>query len=330
MDSKTVTDQTPFRHALVLAPAEVRLTSGAEQIQLLRTRSTSLRGRIALAEQEFAVVFATASLRDVVRAGGLGPSAGSESLFEWWITDVKTLSKPLALTNGVLGPVWVRLGTPERAALSGVEVPERTSPKTYIDRGPRGNDDPPVAVGEIALEDPAPTSAASDGFEEVLESGIEQEVAFGEDATALNAAVALDHQPDEESEVSGGYEVAPLSPASEEGVITQVSDAQIRAEKIERARVRAGSFIPPQEISEKIAREILHYLRDTEIKSTFPSAPANRSLLRKAMIDKLIEDPIETEEDFFNLMSPEMISGTHKDQISAYLSTILKILKQIK
>ena len=324
-----MTDQTQFRHALVLAPAEVRLASGAEQIQLVRTRGTSLRGKIALAEQEFAVVFATASLQAVVSAAELSPSAGSEGLFEWLITDVKILPKPLALGHGVVGPVWVRLGSPERAVLGGEEFPERHTPKPYVDRGLRGNGDTLAQVSEVALEDPAPVLAALNGFEEVQKSGIEREGASGEDTTALEAAVPVEHRPDEESEVIGGYEVAASSPAVEDPVTTQISEAQIQADKIERARVRAGSFIPPQEISEKIAREILHYLRDTEIKSTFPNVPANRSLLRKAMLDRLIEDPIETEGDFFDLIPLDMISGTDKDQISAYLGTVLQILKQI-
>jgi hypothetical protein len=90
------------------------------------------------------------------------------------------------------------------------------------------------------------------------------------------------------------------------------------------------AFVPEHFISEDAARAKLIELREKEIKRTFPNAKANAGLLRKTLLDRLIDEAVEDEEDFERLIPREVRVATDPDQIAAYLSPIVQILAKIR
>jgi len=120
----------------------------------------------------------------------------------------------------------------------------------------------------------------------------------------------------------------PDSRCVDEGLETY-DDAIAFDQIMRQARELARSFIPSKIASENMAREILLRIGELAIKKHFPQTPGSKNILRKTMVEKFISEPIESEEDFYELMPQAMISSTDKDQIEIYLPIIIQILKGI-
>lgn len=90
------------------------------------------------------------------------------------------------------------------------------------------------------------------------------------------------------------------------------------------------AFVPERGISEDVARARLIELRETEIKPTFPNAKSTAGILRKTLLERLIDEAVESEEDFERLIPREVRVATDPDQIAAYLTPIVRILSKIR
>ncbi|MFN3725250.1 MAG: hypothetical protein ACK4SZ_02980 [Allosphingosinicella sp.] len=102
------------------------------------------------------------------------------------------------------------------------------------------------------------------------------------------------------------------------------------ADHIALARARSVRLIPHGPISLTEARQLLVRLRDEEIKPVFSAVPAEKGILRRAMLHALLEEGITSQDDYTSLIPEELRLGTDPGQVAAFLDIIVEILAQVQ
>lgn len=95
------------------------------------------------------------------------------------------------------------------------------------------------------------------------------------------------------------------------------------------ARREAWALVPDRTIDEATARALLGRLRDSQMRPRFPEVAAEHGLLRKAMISRLLEEPIFTRDDFETLIPATLRRATASVHIDEYLDIVIAVLARV-
>ena len=76
---------------------------------------------------------------------------------------------------------------------------------------------------------------------------------------------------------------------------------------------------------EQARKELIHF-RENVIKKAFPNADPARGLLRKSMLDALLQLKPKTRREWLAGISYDMRSATDAEQVGRYLDTVLEIV----
>ncbi|GAA4019231.1 hypothetical protein GCM10022280_18740 [Sphingomonas swuensis] len=237
------------------------------------------------------------SARTIVGTATLSDATkeGEESYSLWHFEEVAWLSSPLAVSTTRTGPIWIRLLKHDRTALralqSGFAEEPRPTSLSQADKAPE-----PLEGTEVQSIQGADASVIELPSESTAEAPLNVEH-FGEGA---HPDAELDGQP------------------------------EASADPILAARARAAAFVPQTNVSPGEARQILVRLRDDEIKPAFPGVPPSFGILRRAMLQSLLEEGVATLEDYSRLIPEDLRSATNEKHVSAYLDSIIAILAKIQ
>ena len=88
---------------------------------------------------------------------------------------------------------------------------------------------------------------------------------------------------------------------------------------------------PPQErrMSRSEARDVLIRLREDTIKPSMPEVPPERGLLRKVMLETLLEHLPQDETEFRDMIPLKLREGTDSEQFSTFGKIVFRILRQV-
>lgn len=350
----TDVDATTVTHALVLRDHEAALATEGATLVLERQRSTALRGPVALATDDGSVI-GIGVIGELVSATETGDANG----YRWRLEAVTRLTPPRRLRPRLFGPIWLRLDGAERRSLHG----ETPSPLPPASSAENADDDPNRPLAEAAatadgatLPAEGPTSGASEqaaqsaALSEADPPEESQTTASAEPPAVAGTSAASPSTPapatvliEAASDADGDAEApAATSPRSDDAANVDIDtdaatiDASATPQIVDHtamlaaARARAQAYVPTQSINEDAARQLLVRLREEEIKVTFPNTPPTAGVLRKSLLERLIDEAVESEADFVRLIPREVRTATDKDQIEAYLPPIVAILARIR
>lgn len=333
-----MTENRGVSHALLLTPSEAALSEAGPELDLLRPTTTALRGRVALANSD-RIVFATANIAAIL-VEAIGSGRDESTHFRWRLTGVEPTPARFSLAGRLIGPIWARLSTVERAAVAGENAANEAEQAEAADLTTAGPpDEPVIEYGPAQADGPSLAADGSDAAQphesgDLVHSEADE---VGEAEFTLEPLDAPEAPTDDpqvlEFDVNGAPHSEPealdeaLSPP-ENGTPAAMEEGELG--RIEAARERAMAFIPEQHIDEDAARSLLIELRETEIKRSFPRAKATAGILRKTLLDRLIDEAVETEDDFEKIIPKDVRAATDADQIAAYLPAIVQILAKIR
>lgn len=294
------TVNTSPSHALLVSEDEAAaLLSGGPHV-LQRSRSTELRMRVALLRTD-GVLFATGQLTESSSAAQIDDGRHSS---DWVVRDLELLPTPVNLPAGD-GPLWRRLKSMERDILTG-----------KIDKEP---------LSEPATQHPRSLPTETAGFAgDTLEPSV--------DGSGWTTDTLV-HQAIDDAITDQGWDY----PANKTEEISATCDKNVspfasiattdqRTYSLEGARDRALAFVPAGMIDTDEAYRLLVQLRDKEIKRTFPDVRPEFGILRRSMLQALLDSGVASKADYDQLIPVELKRMTDRGQIETYLDPLLKIL----
>src|SRR5258708_7737210 len=87
--------------------------------------------------------------------------------------------------------------------------------------------------------------------------------------------------------------------------------------------------IEKQRISrDEALRQDLITLREEEIKPVFPQSSAEKSLLRRDLLEEFVEKRPKTKDEWFNRIPAPLRAGVDSKQVSKYLDRVLQIIRE--
>ncbi|PWG03512.1 hypothetical protein [Sphingosinicella humi] len=214
---------------------------------------------------------------------------------DWQFDQVEWFASPVAVSSGKSGPVWIRLSQQQRDALRSKEPSAQFEPSPADVSLPRPTDEDqsPAARNVVTAAE------AASGIAEVIIS----ELPHGEAPASV--------EPTEPLEESKNTEESSLDP-------------------INAARERATAFVPTSQVTADEARQILIRLRDEEMKPSFPLVSPTMGILRRAMMQSLLEEGVSSREEYARLVPADLRAATDKTHVAAYLDVILAILARLE
>jgi hypothetical protein len=358
------------RHALLANETEIDFGGNLGYIYIVRVYTTSMRGRIALANGSTGCIVGTCELEKVETVSEIF-EYGYAPAYRWRLIDYQPLPCSLRLDSQTFGPVWARLTIADRVAISrtphtledrrpdidreGEEIASGADVRIIVEAQPHtqmaehlsGETPPPteeiieimkldcdeISSGMDATEYSADNSPSVTGpFKAGLQLGSNTPAAESPVmmiAEAFATGRDLDEHDEGKPPDGGGAasDLRPMTTGAGEGAASPLASRRFF---IETARERACDFIPNGPVSETMARQILIRLREEEIRPNFPEANRTACILRKSVLDRLIDEAIETPDDFREQIPLESQAATDPDQLEAYLNPILAILSKIQ
>ncbi|PNP99534.1 hypothetical protein A8G00_04990 [Sphingobium sp. SA916] len=109
-------------------------------------------------------------------------------------------------------------------------------------------------------------------------------------------------------------------------LLASIATTDQRTYTLEGARDRALAFVPAGMIDTDEAYRLLVQLRDKEIKRTFPDVRPEFGILRRSMLQALLDSGVASKADYDELIPVELKRMTDRGQIETYLDPLLKIL----
>lgn len=82
-------------------------------------------------------------------------------------------------------------------------------------------------------------------------------------------------------------------------------------------------------MSRSEARDVLIRLREDTIKPSMPEVPPERGLLRKVMVETLLENLPQDETEFRDMIPLKLREGTDSEQFSTFAKIVFRILRQV-
>lgn len=288
-------------HALIVGAEEADALLSGRSDAVCRSRATELRMRIGLLRDD-GQLLATGLLFD------MATHDGDPTVTDWRLREIEVLPHPVSMAPGA-GPLWRRLGSAERRLVSSGAPPE-------IAEGPSGFDERNLKAelpeGSVTEEEPSasPTSNAS-----AVPSSAHAEDAVGIDGAqdGLADLIASD------AESADGGDAGDLAVAS----------GNDGADGLRQARERALAYVPEGMIDTDEAYGLLVRLRDIEIKKTFPEVRPEHGLLRRTMLQALLDSGVSSKEDYDDLIPADLKRTTDRRQIEVYLDPLLEILSRV-
>ncbi len=296
-------------HAMLVTTEEAEALLSGGRRHLRRPRATELRMRVGLLRDD-GLLLATALLVDASTAEDR--SVGSE----WRLSEVEPLPQAISITPAA-GPLWRRLRTVEReVAPSGSssavlrQQQDEAAAAVAATPSPSQNDRPDVFAGTISERQPAGPSAS-------LERSVAAhlEIDEPEHASVTPDAAIDDADAPELPAVHGGSDEPPSSAPPSNGQ----SDA----------RERAFAYVPDHTIDVDEAYRLLVRLRDTEIKRAFPDVRPEHGILRRTMLQALLDTGVASIEDYDELIPAELKRMTDRRQAEVYLDPLIEILSRV-
>lgn len=291
-------------HAMLVSPEEADALLTGRLDTLHRSRPSEMRMRVGLLRTD-GTLLATAMLLDASMTG-FGSTAS-----EWKLGNIEALPTSIAVEPRD-GPLWQRLGTADRERILGLTS---SGANDKIESAEEDGSNAVLAIAAVVSETPVkpvqepPRAAMIDmGSEEV---GIEP---------AVPETQTTHHSIEESDPVANVGE-----PADEGGIVS----ADVVADDVARARERALAFVPDGMIDVDEAFRLLVRLRDTEIKKMFPEVRPEHGLLRRTMLQTLLDTGVSSREDYDELIPEDLKRGTDRHQLEIYLDPLLAILSHV-
>lgn len=296
MAQDTVNNTSPS-HALLVAEDEAAaLLSGGSGV-LRRSRSTELRMRVALLRTD-GVLFATGQLTESSPVAQIDDGRHSS---DWAVRDVELLPTPVNLPAGE-GPLWRRLNSMERDILTG---------KIY--NGPLSE-----PATQYARYLPTETAGSAGDTLETFVDGS----GWTTDTLVIDDAItdqSCNYPANRTEEISATCD-------KNDSPLASIATTDQRTYTLEGARDRALAFVPAGMIDTDEAYRLLVQLRDKEIKRTFPDVRPEFGILRRSMLQALLDSGVASKAEYDELIPVELKRMTDRGQIETYLDPLLKIL----
>lgn len=297
-------------HAMLVTTEEADGLISGDRRHIRRPRATELRMRIGLLRDD-GLLLATALLVDASTAEDR--SVGSE----WRLSEVEPLPQAISITPAG-GPLWRRLRTVER------EVAQSGSPSAVPQQQHHGEAAPAVAATPPSVQHDRPGVSV----------GTISEPRFADPSASLEEVVAAHLEIDQ-------HELASMSPVSDddESVAPEPSAVHGGSDEpllnappsngLSDARERAFAYVPDHTIDVDEAYRLLVRLRDTEIKRAFPDVRPEHGILRRTMLQALLDTGVASIEDYEELIPAELKRMTDRRQAEVYLDPLIEILSRV-
>lgn len=296
---------TSISHALLVDPDEAEALLVGRGGVVLRSRPTQLRMRVGVLRKDGALL-ATARLVDSSRPDDRSTAS------EWTLHDLETLLSPILVGAGG-GPLWRRLrstdremvaGRPTADAPGGAELEsESATVRPSEQRADHGRD---------ALE-PATSAFEEEGLEEVYEEAMRGSADGGEEVSAEDAAP----------------ETFAVEATIEEAAPSGAGTSATADRDVDDARNRALAFVPAGMIDVDEAHRLLIKLRDVEIKRFFPDVRPEHGILRRTMLQTLLDTGVASREEYDELIPADLKRMTDRRQVEVYLNPVIEILARV-
>ena len=299
MAQDTVNNTSPSHALLVSEDEAAALLSGGSGV-LRRSRSTELRMRVALLRTD-GVLFATGQLTESSPVAQIDDGRHSSG---WAVRDVELLPTPVNLPAGD-GPLWRRLKSMERDILTGKIYKEPLSePAT-----------------QYARYLPTETAGSADDTLETFVDGSGW-------TTGTLVHQAIDDAITDQSCNYPANKTEEISATCDknDSPLASIATTDQRTYTLEGARDRALAFVPAGMIDTDEAYRLLVQLRDKEIKRTFPDVRPEFGILRRSMLQALLDSGVASKAEYDELIPVELKRMTDRGQIETYLDPLLKIL----
>jgi hypothetical protein len=295
-------------HAVLLNDQEAIALTAGETDSLIRTRTTELRMQVGLLRPDGTIV-ATARLVDAV---GVQSEMPGNPRCAWKFSEIEPLGHHMVVSP-IGGPLWRRLSLAERemvvgnrSSVHGTEfVVQPIGPAQPVGGDQFGTAMPPSGIDPMEVMDK-----------------------FFAEETEHDLAIA-----EKDAEVGDNLLVAPALSAApgtlDEKVVAHATTddtALGMPDTLEAARNRAFAYVPLRMVEVDEAYQILIRLRDTEIKPTFPGVRPEHGILRRKMLQAMLDLGVASQEDYDKLIPSELKRMTERRQVEIYLEPILKIL----
>ncbi|TCP37572.1 hypothetical protein [Sphingomonas sp. BK235] len=98
---------------------------------------------------------------------------------------------------------------------------------------------------------------------------------------------------------------------------------------VDDARDRALAFVPTGMIDVEEAHRLLIRLRDVEIKRFFPDVRPEHGILRRTMLQALLDTGVASHEEYDELIPADLKRITDRRQVAVYLDPIIEILSRV-
>ncbi|WP_139111440.1 hypothetical protein [Sphingobium sp. Ndbn-10] len=256
--------------------------------------------RVALLRTD-GVLFATGQLTESSSAAQID---GGRHSSDWVVRDLELLPTPVNLPADD-GPLWRRLKSMERDILTGkIDKEPLSEPATQHHRSL------PTETAGFAGDTLEPSVDGSGWTTDTL---VHQAI---DDAITDQG---WDYPANKTEEISATCDknVSPLA---------SIATTDQRTYTLEGARDRALAFVPAGMIDTDEAYRLLVQLRDKEIKLTFPDVRPEFGILRRSMLQALLDSGVASKAEYDDLIPVELKRMTDRGQIETYLDPLLKIL----
>lgn len=296
---------TSISHAFLVSPGEAESLLSGRSHAVLRSRPTQLRMRVGVLRVD-GVLVATARVVDASH-----PVDGSTAS-EWTLHDVEILPSPIEIGTGD-GPLWRRLGTSDR---------DRVAGRSTTDDHDEVNSVRESAIGRPSEQQAAPAASAIGSLDEAIAEervdNVPEESEHGADRSDADVLV--------KSAVS--QKVAEDAIAKEPTPAPEVTSAE-SDRGLDGARERALAFVPIGMIDVDEAHRLLIRLRDVEIKRSFPDVRPEHGILRRTMLQALLDTGVASRQDYDELIPADLKRTTDRRQVEVYLDPLIEILSRV-
>ncbi len=296
---------TSISHALLVDPEEAEALLAGRGGVVLRSRPTQLRMRVGVLRNDGALL-ATAQLVDSSRPDNRSTAS------EWTLSELETLPSPILVDAGG-GPLWRRLRSTDREMVAGrptADAPGGAEPegesatvRPSEQRADHGRDAPVSATGALEEEE----------SEEIYEEAMRGSADGDEEVSVEDAAP----------------ETFPVESTFEEAAPSRVSTSATADQDVDDARERALAFVPTGMIDVDEAHRLLIKLRDVEIKRFFPDVRPEHGILRRTMLQTLLDTGVASREEYDELIPADLKRMTDRRQLEVYLDPVIEILSRV-
>jgi hypothetical protein len=280
----------PFSHALIVSAQEADELLSGRSNTVRRPCSTQLRMQVGLLRDD-GLLLASAP---VIDASEVDSKAGGS---EWKLGTIDEFPKQILLPAGG-GPLWKRLSITQRK-----EISDRALGDVRDARATSESAD----IAAHVPKTPSPPLVEEVGATHNLEK---EDVASGTVATEARSTTD-DEAP---AQVEDNREAPTLAPTSDHAA---------------EARKRAFAYVPDHAIDIDQAYRVLVSLRDNEVKQAFPEVLPERGILRRTMIQALLETGVGSKADYDELVPADLKRLTDRRHVEVYLDPIVAILARV-